>query len=297
MPMQRYAEGTASRLKEGAKRGLRSYGVATAPLRALPDFLIIGAKRAATTTLWNSVVGHPNILPMFPAKLKTKGTGYFSINHQRGTAWYRSFFPLTATLALNERRDGIRPQTGEATPYYLFHPLAPSRTKELLPSARLVVILRNPVDRAYSHYRERVRHGVERLSFEDALDAEDARLAGEEERIVRSPGYNSFAHEHLSYARQGRYVDMFLRWLACFEREQLLVILNEDFDEHPGRELRRVWDFLGLPPWDPPEVARYNYHPGEPMASDTRERLLRAFATPNDELAQLLGMDLSAWRT
>jgi hypothetical protein len=278
-----------------AKDGLRRYGVATAGVRTLPDFLIIGAKRAATTSLWNYVVNHPNTMPMFPSRLHLKGTGFFSVNFEKGVPWYRSHIPAEAARRLRERRDRVRPSVGEATPYYLFHPRTPPRVRRVLPQAKLIVILRNPTDRAYSHYRERVRNGVEALSFEQALDAEDERLDGEEERILADGRYHSLAHEHLSYVRQGRYADMLARWFSCFDRERFLVILNEEFDRHRDRELGRVWDFLGLPSWAPPDMKRYNYHRGEPMRAATRERLVETFRPGNHRLQTLLGTDLRMW--
>lgn len=280
-----------------AKGGLRHFGVATSGLRGLPDFLIVGAKRAGTTSLWNSVVRHPNVLPMFPARMRIKGTAFFTTNHGRGLPWYRSHFPLRAHRAVRARVHGDRPVAGEATPYYLFHPLAPGRAARVVPEARIVVILRDPVDRAYSHYRERVRHGAEPLSFEAALDAEEERLRGEEDRIRRDDGYVSFAHEHLSYVEQGRYAGMIERWLESYPRERCLFLLNEDLDGDPSGQLRRLVEFLGLPVRVPPALDRYNYHPGEPMDRSTRGRLVETFAEDNRRLGALLGMDLSAWGT
>lgn len=280
-----------------AKAGLRRFGTASSALRGLPDFLIVGAKRAGTTSLWNSVVRHPNVLPMFPARMRIKGTAFFTTNHGRGLRWYRSHFPLRAHRAVRARIDGVRPIAGEATPYYLFHPLAPNRAARVVPEAVIVVILRDPVDRAYSHYRERVRHHAETLSFEDALDAEEERLRGEEDRIRRDDGYASFAHEHLSYEGQGRYAGMIERWLEVYPRERFLFLLNEDLDRDPSGQLRRLVEFLGLPAGPPPPLDRYNYHPGEPMDPSTRARLADAFADDNGRLGALLGMDLSAWGT
>lgn len=278
-----------------AKAWLRRFGVATSELRGLPDFLIVGAKRAGTTSLWNSVVRHPNVLPMFPARMHIKGTAFFTTNHGRGLRWYRSHFPLRVNRAVRARVDGVRPVAGEATPYYLFHPLAAGRAARVAPEARIVVILRDPVDRAYSQYRERVRHRAETLSFEAALDAEEERLRGEEDRIRRDDGYVSFAHEHLSYVEQGRYAGMIERWLEAYPRERFLFLLNEDLDRDPSGQLNRFVDFLGLPPRSPSEVPRDNYHPGEPMDPSIRARLAETFAGDNRRLAALLGMDLSVW--
>jgi hypothetical protein len=281
--------------KAGMKSALRRYAIATSSFRCLPDFLIIGAKRAASTTLWNSVVSHPSVMPLFPARLKTKGTGYFSINYRLGPAWYRSHFPLQVTRDHSARHGGSPPVVGEATPYYLFHPLAPKRAKRIVPETKLIAILRNPVDRAYSHYRERVRHGAETLPFEEALDAEPDRTRGEEERILADASYRSVAHEDLSYVAQGCYAASLERWLSEFRRDCLLVILNEDFDRDPARELQRIWDFLGIPSWQAPRMDRYNYHPFEPMRPATRERLIETFEPHNRRLERLLNRDLGDW--
>ncbi len=149
---------------------------------------------------------------MFPSRQRIKGTSFFTTNWDKGQSWYRSHFALAAHRRVRTRRDGTPPITGEATPYYLFHPLAPERAAAVTPDARIVAILRDPVDRAYSHYRERARHGAEMLSFEEALAAEEERLEGEESRIIEEPGYVSPAHEHLSYVAQGRYASMLERW-------------------------------------------------------------------------------------
>ena len=278
-----------------AKSSLRSFGILTAPLRGVPDFLIIGAKRAASTSLWNHVVRHPNVLPMFPSRQKIKGTSFLTTNWDKGLPWYRSHFAVEAHRRMRTRRDGIRPRTGEATPYYLFHPHAPARAAAVAQDARIVAILRDPVDRAYSHYRERVRHGAETLSFEDALAAEGERLRGEEARLLEEPGYVSSTHEHFSYVAQGRYAVMLERWFAVFPRDQVLILMNEDFERDRDETLDRLFAFLELPGWQPPRLERYNFHPSPPMASATRRQLLEIFQEDNRRLERLLGTDLRAW--
>jgi Sulfotransferase domain len=288
----RQAAGTS---RAFAKSSLRAFGILTARLRGLPDFLIIGGKRAASTSLWNHVVRHPSVLPMFPSRQRIKGTSFFTTNWDRGQSWYRSHFALAAHRRVRSRRDGTPPITGEATPYYLFHPLAPERAAAVTPDARIVAILRDPVDRAYSHYRERARHGAEMLSFEEALAAEEERLEGEESRIIEERGYVSLAHEHLSYVAQGRYASMLERWYAAFPRDQVLVLLNEDFDRDPDEVLARLFAFLGLHRWEPPRLERYNFHPDPSMAPATRAELVERFREDNRRLESLLGVSLSGW--
>ena len=142
-----------------------TYGRATSFGRPLPDFLILGAQKAGTTALYSYLRKHPSIIgPSW------KEVSYFDRHYARGPAWYRGNFPnkLRTRGAL----------VGEASPSYLFHPLGPRRVRELVPEARLVALLRDPVDRALSHYNHERALGREPLSFEDALAAEDDRLRG-----------------------------------------------------------------------------------------------------------------------
>jgi hypothetical protein len=277
-------------LRTGVKRSLRRYGELTAGLRGLPDFVIIGAKRGGTTSLYNYLLEHPAVLPLLPARQHIKGAHFLDSNFQRGERWYRSHFPTAPYRRLRERGGPVA--VGEASPYYLFHPLAPERARRLIPETKLILLLRDPVERAFSHYKERVRHGAEPLGFEEALEAEPERLAGEAERLVREPGYHSFAHEHHSYVAQGRYLDMLPAWLERFGRERMLVLPSEDLYADPQATVDRVTAFLGLPPWRLRNRARHNYHPAADMQPETRRHLRELFAEHNRDLARLLGLRL-----
>jgi O-antigen/teichoic acid export membrane protein len=281
-----------SALRSAGKRVLRSWGVLTSRQRILPDFLVIGAKRGGTTSLFDYLLQHPNVSPLFPAAQRIKGVRYFDVNHSKGEAWYRSHFPTRRHRREMERQLGGPFVSGEASPYYLFHPLAPERAHRIVPDVKLVAVLRDPVDRAYSHYRERVRHGAERLTFEEAIEAEPERMRGELEKVLRG-GY-SFAHEHHTYLAQGEYAAMLEAWLALFPRERLLVLRSEDMFQDAPEFFRRVQEFLELPVVDLSAYGALNYHPGAGMDPATRERLRELFAPHNGRLAELL--DLEPWR-
>jgi hypothetical protein len=277
-------------LRTGVKRSLRLYGELTAGLRGLPDFLIIGAKRGGTTSLYNYLLEHPAVLPLLPARQHIKGAHFLDSNFHRGTRWYRSHFPTGPYRRLRERGGPVA--VGEASPYYLFHPLAAERAASLMPDARLIVLLRDPVERAYSHWKERVRHGAEPLGFEEALEREPERLAGEAERILREPGYSSFAHEHHSYIAQGRYLDMLPAWLERFGHERMLIMPSEGFYTDPQAAVDRVTAFLGLPGRRLRSRVKHNYHPATDMRPETRRHLGELFAQHNRDLARLLGLRL-----
>jgi hypothetical protein len=256
-----------------------SYGKATSAVRPLPDFLILGAQKAGTTALYAYLREHPQITgPSW------KEVSFFDRHYVRGEAWYRGNFPNTLRT-----RGGL---VGEASPSYLFHPLAPERVAALVPEAKLIALVRNPVDRAFSHYQHEVALGREPLSFEDALAAEDQRLLGEEERMLADPAYFSHAWWDYTYRARGRYAEQVERWLGQFQRERLLVLPSEDLLREPERAHAQVLEFLGAPPHRLDSYPRVFERQYDPMPPPTRERLAAEFAEANGKLYELLGRDL-----
>jgi hypothetical protein len=257
-----------------------TYGTLTARVRPLPDFLVVGAQKGGTTALWEYLRRHPGI-----AGPSWKEVSFFDRHWARGPAWYRGNFPL--------RRGRL---VGEASPSYLFHPLAPARARALVPEARLVAILRDPVDRAYSHYQHEVDFGREPLSFEEAIEQEEARLAGEVERLLADARYFSRAWWDHTYLARGRYAEQLERWYDVFPREQLLVLANEELAERPAETYGRVLAFLGAPPYELDAYPRVFDRDYAPIRPETRDRLAAHFAEPNRRLYELLGRDLG-WTT
>jgi hypothetical protein len=260
-------------------RHLRAgYRTLTGPLRGLPSALIIGAQRSGTTSLFNYLAQHPDVLPPLGKEIH-----YFDLHYARGLRWYRGRFPFSHRLRAPA-------MTVDASPYYLPHPLAPERAAQLLPDVKLVAVLRNPVERAFSHYQHEVRDGRESLSFVEAIDREAERLAGEEERLQREPGYYSHNHHRFSYTRRGRYVDQLRRWARHFPRSSFLVVQSERLFREPAFESARVYRFLGLRPH---ALERYTafyqgkYERGLPP--DLRARLSTYFEPHNQELYRWLG--------
>ena len=163
---------------------------------------------------------------------------------------------------------------------------------EDVPDAKLIVILRNPVDRAYSFYNHNLRAGLEDLSFEDAIDQEEARLDGEREKIKADPTYASFDYMHHSYLLRGLYVDQLEDWTAHFSREQMLVLKTEALYEDGEATLRRAFEFLELPYHAPEKFKKLNAAPYYPeMDPKTRVRLEEYFAPHNQRLYDYLDTD------
>jgi Sulfotransferase domain len=273
---------------EAARWGAQAYARPTAGLRLLPSYLIIGAQRAGTTSLHRYLVQHPAVRTM----LRTKGVHFFDTSYGRGMAWYASRFPTRAYGWYVRRRHGTGLVTGEASPYYLFHPHVPYRVAEHLPGVKLIVLLRDPVARAYSHFQHETARGFETLSFEEAVDAEPQRLAAELERMRREPLYNSFAHQHHSYLARGLYHDQLATWWSRFPREQFLVLSSERFFAEPDRTFAQALDFLDLPAFTPPTYERHNAYDYRQLSDSVRRRLVDHFQEPNRRLYAALGEDL-----
>ena len=252
-------------------------GRLTARWRGLPDFLVIGAQKAGTTALYTYLRWHPSILGPF-----WKEVSFFDRHWAKGDAWYRGQLPLRGEGRI----------VGEASPSYIFHPLAPARVFSLVPDVRIVALLREPGDRAYSQYQHEVALGRERLSFEDALAAEDERLEGEIERLCADPRAFSREWWDHTYASRSLYADQLERWLEFFPREQVFVVTTEEFGARPEETYASVLAFLGAPAHslrDYPRVFDRDY---PAMSEETRRALTARFAEPNRRLERLLGRPL-----
>lgn len=282
-------------IRHSLKGAARAVGTLTADLRPLPDFLIIGAKRGGTTSFYFDLIDHPAYVRLYPPPVPllkrdaTKGVHYFDSNITRGERWYRSYMPTSLTRRLAVRRAGGPVVAGEASPYYLFHPMAADRAYAAVPDAHIIVLLRDPVRRTHSHWKERRRSNAEHLDFEDALDAEPARLAGERERLVTDPSYVSYAWEQQSYALQSEYAPSLRRWVDLFGRERVHVAISEEYYADPVRVLGDVDDFLGVARRRTSSGTVRNAAEGASPPAALETRLRERFAHPNHELAELVG--------
>lgn len=276
---------------KGLKRKVAYYGRrvsepfarATAPMRMLPDYLIVGAQRAGTTSMYNYLAQHPDV-----GRVRLgKGVHYFDTNASAPLSWYRSHFPLDPKkIPLRSRPTSV----GEGAPYYMFHPMAGQRIDTALPGVKLIAILRDPIERAHSQWAHESARGFEPLDFEAALRAEDERLAGEEERLSTDPEAYSHAHQHQSYAARGQYAPQIERLWDRFGRDRVHVIAAPRMFSQPADVYAETLSFLGLRPFE----AVYEVHNArsysktEPqLAAYLNER----FAESNERLVEILGPD------
>ncbi len=287
LPQPRRA--TTTRLAEVLYRGL------THPIRLLPDFLIIGAQRGGTTSLYNYLQAHPCFeLPT------TKELHFFDRKFHRGLAWYRAHFPTYLEKCFAQRIQGRAFLTGEATPNYLFHPLVSRRVAEVLPCVKLIVLLRNPVDRAFSHYHHILDLGYEHLPFAETIQREEERIGRERERILTNEHYGSYVYEHFSYMSRGKYIEQLQTWMRLFSREQFLILKSEDFYTNPPHVLQQILAFLDVPEaqWNLSlrDYVQYNRKTAFHMDAAQREQLLEYYKPYNARLYDFLGIDFG-WDT
>lgn len=270
-------------------------------MTGLPDFIVIGAKRAGTSALFAMLRQHPEIHTG-----EWKEVHFFDHYYEKGPDWYRAQF-----------QDGVDGQmVGEATQTYMFDPKIPARMASVVPNAKLIATLRDPVERAYSEYSYAVARDLEPLSFEEAIESEDERTA---------EGYEKFLTK--SYVRRGLYLEQLERVTEYYPRDKLHVMIFEETAKHPLRAFSEVCSFLGIDSTFVPEgsnrrvnatrqyrsqtlrrltsggglvatsVAKLNRKPAgyAPMGTATRQRLEEYFRGPNEQLSTWLGRNLDIW--
>lgn len=259
-----------------------------------PNFIILGAAKAGTTALYHYLKQHPQI---YVTPLKE--TNYFALAGEKldfrgpGDADYVNSLSITDEAAYRAQFDGVTDEiaVGEASPLYLYHPHAAARIREAVPDARLVAILRNPIDRAYSAFLHLVRDGREpERDFARVLQLEPERIAANWEHIW-----------HL--AAMGRYEEQLRRYYDLFPREQIKVYLYRDLRTDQTGVLRDLFAFLGADPdFRPDCTQRYNEatlpaSERPPLLPEVRRALQEQLRPDILRLQDLIGRDVSHWLT
>ena len=273
------------RIKATRNRLLFYYRYATWRSRPLPDFVIIGTQKSGTTSLHAYLSQHPQCLRPYEKEVHFFDGGLDPVvdNYQKGQAWYRAHFP--------HRKNGSDARVFEASPLYIFNPLVPARMFDLLPQAKLVAILRNPTERAISHYFHEKQRGYESLPIMEALAAEEQRL----KPAVEAKDYKNYSFIHHSYKRRGHYKEQLERFFKLFPRQQILILTSDDLFRDQNSTLKQVTEFVGasssfqVKDSRPRNVARNK----EQVDVEVYDYLNGYFRPHNEALYELLGTNFN----
>ncbi len=258
--------------------------------RAPPDFVIIGAQRCGTTSLFRALAKHP---AMMPNVINAKGIHYFDTSYHQNKDWYLAHFPSTSEREAHAAKIGQQAIAGEASPYYMYHPAGAERMANAIPDAKLIVLLRNPVKRAISHHLHMVWEGHESIKdIDEALDLESTRLAGIEEQLLADPKLVSRPHQHYSYIDRGHYASQIERLYNHFDQKNVLVMTTEKLISESESSLSTIQSFIGLEPDPSIQLEKRNASSKFEPNPETVSRLTKEYAESNQRLADLVDIDI-----
>ena len=268
------------------------YRKMTSRLRQLPDFIIIGAGRAGTTALYSYLIQHPLIAAALTDNNESVADlHFFEYIISNNIQWYRSHFPILFSKSNKHKNSFI---TGEYTSTYMYHPDVPKRIFNLLPKIKLIVILRNPIDKAYSTYQQQFRFGEYTTSFEDTINAEFRRIdLNKDFPELNSNNYDFENFVAQNIIRHGVYADYLETWLKIFDRKQILILNSDDLKKSTKETLRRVFNFLNVSNYDIKDTSQVNVGKYPTINKITRKKLIEFFKPHNQRLNKLLDTEFN----
>jgi len=277
-----------SKLHKVSSKLYRKYCSITGPLHILPDYYILGVVKGGTTSLYNYLIEHPDIQPSVGKEID-----YFGELYYRGLNWYKACFPLQFHKTIVEKLQKKKFLTGEATPRYIEHPFVPERIKKVTPNAKFIILLRNPIDRAYSHWNMNFRRKDDTLTFDQAIQQEEKRIEGEYEKMKNDFKYFNWTYYSYAYKEHGKYIEKLERWIKIFPKERFLILRSEELFEDPAKAFHKTIEFLGLEKWDLKQYIAYKKRKYEKPKMDinVRNQLSEFFKPYNEKLYQFLGKD------
>ena len=253
----------------------------TGHLRVLPDFIIIGSMKCGTTSLYYDICEHRCTLPAAYDEL-----GFFDSNFHLGLNWYRSMFPRKKQIEDVKEKEGVA-ITGEDTPFYFWNPLAAKRIQEILPNIKLLIILRNPVDRAYSEYQDWVSRESNPPSFETVIENE-IDLQRQYPNLITEENFEVYNQQN-SYLLKGVYVDQLKIWAELFPKEQIFTLSTENLNSEPNVVLESVFQYLNLPNYRIKNPQHRKQNKYAPMNPRVRKLLIEFFKPHNARLFKFIG--------
>lgn len=273
------------RYKNAAKHGAAFVNRLSSSQRMKPNFLIIGAQKAGTSSLFKYLMRHGHFLrPLL------KDVYFFDRNYRKGMEWYLSFYPSVAAQKQREGQLGGPVVSSEGATHYILNPWVPERVRQTFPDIKIIVLLRNPVQRAISHYFHNRRMGSESLtSALEAFQKEQERIEAEEKRLFSDPDYSSHDYDSYTYLTRGRYAEQLERWFEHFPREQFLILCSEQFYKDTDRHFRAVCKFIGIPEKSLDIYRAEGKGTNRQEQPDAMEMARDYFRPHNEKLFELLG--------
>lgn len=258
-------------LKHRIKQGLlNSVSIVPASIKSKPSFIIAGIQKGGTTSLYNYLNSHSQILSVFQKEIH-----YFDFKYHKGTKWYAANFPFKWSVRK-------RQLVGEATPTYLYSPLAPMRIKRFKADMKIIILLRNPIERAYSDFKYGVKLGTRSASanFEDRVKTELDWLDKNIERLKKDENAGFLVTNHCHYLGPGLYDIWLSNWQDQFPAEQLLVISSSELFKHTQQTMDRVHNFLGIDSFTYGSLKAYNTNSYPEITNECYD-LLNTFYRPH----------------
>tara|TARA_B100000586_G_scaffold21996_1_gene14543 strand:+ start:1374 stop:2246 length:873 start_codon:yes stop_codon:yes gene_type:complete len=250
-------------------------------VRVLPDFIVIGVGRGATTTLHHNLSKNPCVFSAAYDEI-----GFFDENYHLGEDWYRSLFPTKYTKN-KTIKDHNHFLSFEVTPSYIRKPWAARRIKQVLPHAKLIAILRNPVDRTYSHYNMGVNESNEQRSFEDVIKKDLIELKKFKNSNTKSDDYFKTVVEN-SFLARGLYVEQLKIWFKIFDKKQIHITTTENLAMNPDKTFSEIFNFLEIPDYKIPKLENKRKGNYLPMSKEMKIQLSNYFKPYNEELYELI---------
>lgn len=271
-------------IRKSMRNGIKKTKIALSQRTGvLPDFIVVGSQKCGTTSLYQYLKNNPDFY--FPPK----EIGFFTHQISDDIRWYRGHFPSVVEKWKNRYLFQKRIISGDVDPAYILDPHALHRISNIIPKAKIVLLLRNPVDRAYSHYNHCVRDGVENLSFENALIAEPKRIGEQWRKMISGEKYDGLQIYRYSYLGSGEYVNQVDVLLSIFPKDRILFLEAENFFMNPNVEIQKVLEFLNLPKWEMERPKVHNQGKYHKMDVELRKKLIDHFRPFNQKLYNAIG--------
>ena len=252
----------------------RGYFGITSPFRTIPNFIVIGVKRCGTTTLYEQLSEHPCI-----EKSAHDNLGFFNNNFELGMNWYKSHFVTNFRKKEIERKYG-KFATYDVTSSYIQKKKTAQNIFKTLPNVKLILILRNPTDRAYSEYNQNIIDENESRDFTELIKQEINEIQNMEN------GNLEFSSDKINLVKKGIYEKQISPWLEIFPRKQILIISTEEFGEKTTETYDKIFRFLELPEYKIKNKKRHRKGTYEAMDDKTRKILDDFYESYNSKLFQ-----------